>query len=158
MLLKATSGSLDAGNRVCGECHYYKEVQGGVPEAIVLPKVPEVWFKRAVFDHSAHRAVHCRECHANASDSKSGNDVLLPKIEVCRECHSPARVSKGQQKGGARFDCVECHRYHNRDNNALANRREWVQGVGAHARDAAQEFDIQQFLSGPASGSNSVEQ
>jgi hypothetical protein len=30
----------------------------------------------------------------------------MPKLDVCAQCHSPA--------GGARFDCAECHRYHDR--------------------------------------------
>jgi len=51
-------------------------------------------------------------------------DVLLPTVGTCRECH--------QQKVGARTDCVECHRYHDKTKE----------------RDPDGPFKIRELLSG----------
>jgi hypothetical protein len=45
----------------CAECH---EVAGPVTKTPIAPtRVPSVWLKHARFDHAAHRAVSCQECH-----------------------------------------------------------------------------------------------
>jgi hypothetical protein len=48
----------------------------------------------------------CTECH-KAEGSKLTSDVLLPNLASCQGCHTPAK--------GVRSDCVECHRFHDRD-------------------------------------------
>jgi predicted CXXCH cytochrome family protein len=152
------------GSQTCSECHRFDTPDGRVlpeqiqPNAVPAfrvedPAIPQIWFANALFDHGAHRAVSCRECHAGAypdGQSASGakvrgpsyasEDVLIPGIATCRQCHAPARRSGGLSTGGARFDCAECHRYHNGD-HPLA-------GLGASMRSAREELDIQRFLSG----------
>ena len=120
------------GKTTCFECHHYdsKDADAGKPALasdkfpefkVVVPDVPETWFKHAKFGHSAHRAVSCVECHADAyAESKSAStvatDVLVPGIVNCRQCHAPeSRDDQGRSIGGVRADCVECHRYHNGD-------------------------------------------
>jgi hypothetical protein len=39
-------------------------------------------------------------------------EKLIPNRQVCLECHRPAAGSGSNAKGGARFDCIECHQYH----------------------------------------------
>jgi hypothetical protein len=124
----------------CLECHH-GDPDTGVPETIVAPGVPDVWFKHAGFDHSAHRAVSCQECHAQAypradKASTTSADVLIPGRDSCLLCHTPAATASG----GARSDCVECHRYHNGD-APLA-------GVGAAARGVSDPLDMHSFLRG----------
>jgi hypothetical protein len=125
----------------CLECH---EAEGsddkGLPKAIQPTNVPAVWFRHAVFDHTAHRAVSCEACHVSAGKSETSADVLLPGREVCAECHAPASRGVGVAQGGARFDCGECHRYHNGDDP--------LQGPGAAARGVSDKLDVRQFLSG----------
>ena len=131
------------GAKKCGECHAYESkgqpvaqinVDDGKPEAVTIPpvNVPEVWLRTARFDHTAHRAVDCKQCHERAypdvaNASTSSQDVLLPSIKTCAECHAPrGRGSDAQTVlGGAGFDCTECHRYHNADFP--------LQGLGASA-------------------------
>jgi hypothetical protein len=140
----------------CAECHYDDKDKDRVPlERIAPTRVPDVWFKDAVFNHAAHRAVDCRACHARAyPDSKDEKgtpnaswkqaDVLLPGIETCLKCHAPPSTSGKEVRGGARFDCTECHRYHNGDQP--------LQGIGAKARGARQPGSIEDFLSGSLKG------
>lgn len=110
-------------------------------ERIPPADIPQVWFGRAKFDHAAHRAVACVECHGEAQESQVHTDVLLPAIGTCVKCHAPPSRRGDQVSGGARFDCVECHRYHNGDHP--------LQGTGAAARQPAnrKKLDIERFLS-----------
>ena len=105
--------------------------------------IPDVWFRQARFDHAAHRAMNCAECHAKASVSVVHTDVLLPGIDNCLQCHAPRSGSGAAAKGGVRFACVECHSYHHGDGP--------LQGLGAGARNPRQRLTAQDFLSG-ASG------
>lgn len=102
---------------VCGHCHQPPE-PGSEPVLLsVLPAgIPKVWLKHARFDHAAHRKWDCRKCHESAYGSKDSHDVLIVNREKCIECHSP--VSSDGKLGGARFDCIECHRYHGADHVA----------------------------------------
>jgi hypothetical protein len=54
-------------------------------------------------DVKEHQALNCQQCHP-AAQSRQTQDVLLPGIDNCRQCHAPGSP--------ARFDCIECHRYH----------------------------------------------
>jgi hypothetical protein len=130
------------GTAGCKRCH-------GDPdkplESIELTGVPDVWLAHAIFDHAAHRALDCEACHVGVKQSTSERDVLLPGIEICRECHAPATRSGTVAKGGARFDCTECHRYHNGDFQQ--------RGIGSAARDAAKTFKApSEFLNGKLPG------
>jgi predicted CXXCH cytochrome family protein len=108
----------------CTKCHYLTPRDGTWPvlaenPAVVSePKftrtkeapdiVPERWMRHAVFDHKAHRAVSCMECHA-ATTSERAQDILMPSIDVCRKCHGDAPTS---QNASISADCVLCHTYH----------------------------------------------
>ncbi|MFO0967985.1 MAG: hypothetical protein U0793_20700 [Gemmataceae bacterium] len=147
----------------CALCHEVKQIGGtvtllvwpGIDEEwtewqITPPNVPQVWLKHARFDHMAHRAVDCRECHdrayaslpdgaLNEKASVVSSDVLVPAMDNCVKCHAPA---SGGPSGGVRFDCVLCHRYHDGD-HPLAGR-------GATSRGAAHPRAIESFLRGQA--------
>ena len=124
--------------KACGKCHYFE--RQGQPRAIlsasdvgrdnsswrvIPPAAPRVWLDHARFNHRSHRAVHCRECHAQAFPDTStaarwdaaaeGKLVMLPGIDTCRQCHAPAHSSWSTTTGGARHDCTECHLYHHGD-------------------------------------------
>ena len=118
------------GKGTCTECHQYKtpdgtreEIDPSTPIASVQIEptyVPAVWFEHACFDHTAHRGVSCRECHAKAypgdSASKTSADVMIPNKALCATCHAPeGRDVKGRTTGGAGHSCTECHRYHGGD-------------------------------------------
>ncbi len=145
----ATAGRLlFLGQTTCAECHAFERQAGAVvPEQVLPTDVPTVWYRHATFDHAAHRAVSCRDCHGGAypdspQASVKSSDVLLPGIAVCRRCHAPAQALASDRGGGAGFACTECHRYHNGDHP--------LEGLGAPRRGAAVELNIEQFLSAPA--------
>jgi hypothetical protein len=111
------------GKKVCGECHFTttpleKTSPTRLADLKIAPTaIPEVWYTHANFTHTPHRQLNCLACHegANSRDEMltiGGNDgggrPLLPGVENCLRCHSSS--SPG---GGARQDCVSCHRYHN---------------------------------------------
>jgi predicted CXXCH cytochrome family protein len=159
----APGGASSSNANNCVECHYYGPLdRQGFPTKVEPTRVPQVWFTHAAFDHTAHRGVSCRDCHAKAyafePDGKtpvkeaswSATDYLNPGIDNCVQCHAPTKKGGGllgmgspaTRSGGASFDCTECHRYHNRDN--------LLQGIGASAEDASTIRSISQFLSGSA--------
>ena len=109
----------------CEYCHTVAKGAGSVPE-IVPTAIPSRWLPHARFDHGAHRPVACVECHKAATSTET-KDVLLPTVATCRECH--------QHKVGARTDCVECHRYHDKTKE----------------RDPDGPFKIRELLSGTSS-------
>jgi Cytochrome c7 and related cytochrome c len=139
----------------CEECHVVERGDQGKVKSILPTNVPDVWFKSAVFDHSAHRAVDCQSCHARAyPDSKdehgeldastTNKDVLLPGVSTCLKCHAPRSTAGNVAKGGARSDCTECHRYHNGG--------EPFAGIGAKNRVPSHPGSIEEFLSGSLPG------
>ena len=124
------------GKRACGECHLAKD--GGpvtvYTKEIARPEIPEVWLKHARFDHAAHtlRGINCVVCHKDAYANKDpeknerevlvssakqrqgAEDVMIGNIQACRQCHSPKPEAKFAEAGlQAKFDCAECHTYHN---------------------------------------------
>jgi hypothetical protein len=114
------------GASTCQKCHAsVNDANSSIPPAAI----PQVWFAKAKFDHGAHRAVDCLQCHEGAAQSLVHTDVLLPTIASCQQCHVAAQRHGDQAVGGARFDCVECHRYHNGAHP--------LQGIGAAARQPA---------------------
>lgn len=150
------------GKTTCFECHHYDSAAAEAGRLsldgetypkfrVVDPRVPEIWLRHARFDHAAHRGVSCAECHQNASAdarnaSISASDVLIPGIQNCRRCHAPeGRDAQGRTIGGVRFDCVECHRYHDGDHAPS--------GRGDPARAAEETRTIIDFLSGSSTRS-----
>lgn len=91
----------------CRLCHEAKGVRkpGELP-AYLPTDVPERWYPHSFFRHNSHRMMRCVECHVNARTSRTARDVLMPTRDTCQQCHNP--------QVGARTDCVECHRYHDR--------------------------------------------
>jgi nitrate/TMAO reductase-like tetraheme cytochrome c subunit len=153
--------NLYLGNKTCGQCHHFEPeaavlgeaLKPGVPPTfrIAPTRVPQIWFAYALFNHTAHRALDCRSCHDRAyPDDSQGNqnpnasqlstEILIPGRENCLQCHAPPATTGGQVRGGARYDCTECHRYHHGDNA--------LHGLGAAARRPHDSRMIDAFLSG----------
>ena len=124
---------LPAGRRGCVECHNLKPTSGPIVGSSSLATLEiepvlltPVWQKSALFDHRAHRALACTECHAGAKTStQNGQEPLLPAISRCVSCHA---AEGSTQPGSASAACTECHRYHNGDRAD--------QGLSARARAA----------------------
>ncbi len=140
--LKMLFGS---GTNGCIKCHEPSQSPvplarpGEIAQISIKPvDVPRVWFQKARFDHSAHRAVKCQECHPNAEASKVNADVLVPGVDNCLSCHGPVRTEDGRPRGGASSDCTECHRYHGGD-QPLA-------GIGAASRGVETRLRIDDFI------------
>jgi hypothetical protein len=138
---------LPLGRRGCALCHDLQPATVPLVNADAIRNVeiepvnvPKVWFERARFDHSAHRAVDCNECHHEAKTSKNNTDVLLPGIAQCVQCHGPRTGRGGKTQGGAGDSCTECHRFHNGDHP--------LQGIGASPRGVIERRTIDQFLGG----------
>jgi predicted CXXCH cytochrome family protein len=74
---------------------------------VIKPQIPTDWMPAARFDHGAHEAIKCGDCHKGVYESTKTNQVLLPKIEQCRTCH----VDKAQN-GLVKSDCISCHSFH----------------------------------------------
>ncbi len=110
---KLTAAKATIANK-CRECHVVDDQS----LAVAPPKVPNVWLPKAHFDHHAHRAMQCRECHPGSyskakrlSLAEMANEsklVDIPGKDNCAQCHAP----KAGATGGARHDCITCHRYH----------------------------------------------
>jgi hypothetical protein len=105
--LQQTERVLFDGAGGCHYCHQERTDPAKRPDG--LPDIPSSnlnnrWLTHARFRHQSHRMKSCIECHP-APGSESAGDVLIPSIDNCKECHNP--------KKGARYDCVECHDYHN---------------------------------------------
>jgi hypothetical protein len=132
-------------HQTCGECHAYKPEGGSpVPKVIEPNEVPQVWFRHALFNHAAHRAVDCQQCHHIPDHSTQGQAAsMIPGIDNCRMCHAERTGSGAQVKGGARFDCAECHRYHQGATPAAASS---VPGIGSQARGVRTPRTIEEFL------------
>ena len=82
---------------------------------VVTPsRQPDRFFSAALFSHTAHSAVQCVECHADALKSISGKDLLLPRIETCQRCHDGESHPQGPvlSSGHAESGCYLCHEYH----------------------------------------------
>jgi hypothetical protein len=102
--VRETTRILIEGPGGCRHCH---EPTGAADErAAYDPHLLARWLPRSQFNHDSHRMLLCTECHA-ATTSRRATDVLLPRLDNCQKCHNP-RV-------GVRSDCVECHRYHHRE-------------------------------------------
>jgi hypothetical protein len=127
------------GASTCQKCHAsLSDDKSSIPAGAI----PQVWFERAKFDHTAHRAVDCLQCHTGATESRVNTDVLLPDVGTCQQCHAAPLRRGDKVVGGARLDCVECHRYHNGEHA--------LQGIGAARQPALSgRVGIERFLGGP---------
>lgn len=117
--------SLDAGGSLVAALAGDRTPQEGW-FGVGTSRIPVVWFGKARFDHAAHRAWSCRECHAEAyppevppadvlaSSPLDQAKVLIGGMETCVRCHGPRGrdAVTGRDLGGARTECVECHTYH----------------------------------------------
>lgn len=108
----------------CLKCHADESATPAVlaePSDFIKPMLPTRWLKHARFNHRAHESwANCRDCHAGAfataAVSKPPLDdgqVLIPNIDNCVQCHAP-QSTHATFRAAARFDCAECHRYHQR--------------------------------------------
>ena len=125
----------------CAQCHEPGALDDSL--AVAPAAIPQVWMQHAQFDHTAHRGVSCRLCHPrafpeDARTSSQASDVLIEGRAVCVECHSPRTAQPA--RGGASFQCVECHRFHGGD--------EPLHGLGGSSRSATMQRDLRQFLEG----------
>lgn len=138
--VRRVEAELFSSSKGCAECHFIERTSqskdsGGLNLRIMPTKIPQVWLRHAKFSHASHRMHDCALCHRSAyalepADRaemlpQTGPKSLLPRIETCFECHGPSHAADGA-KGGARYDCAGCHRYHNEDAP--------LQGRGAAAR------------------------
>jgi hypothetical protein len=128
--------------QTCRECHRY-DLQNNrtVPKTIEPPHVPEIWLQRALFNHTAHRALKCTQCHEMAETSDKSDDVLIPGIKTCVECHAPGK--------GARFDCTECHRYHDGAKSRRDDAGLFFGGFGSSLRGSENKMTIKEFMKRP---------
>jgi hypothetical protein len=96
---------LFADSGTCSYCHEVskKRVKDELPE-YKLTQVMARWFSHSQFSHVRHQMLKCTECHSGAPESRDKSEVLMPGIADCRKCHLG--------RGGARSDCIECHKYH----------------------------------------------
>jgi predicted CXXCH cytochrome family protein len=104
--LQTAERMLFYGPNGCRYCHKMDKARGSgdLPE-YASSNLTASWFPYSVFSHERHRMLRCTECH-EAPSSRDAKDVLVPTIDLCRQCHN--------SKQGARTDCAECHRYHDR--------------------------------------------
>lgn len=107
--LQLAERRLFAADTGCAYCH--TEVSeaarkdGELPD-YAPPCIRERWFPHSRFSHDSHRMVECTECHGKVRELSQTSDVMMPEITTCQKCHNP--------QVGARSDCIECHRYHDR--------------------------------------------
>ena len=111
--------------KICLKCHQYAEPKEGettqeLPN--ILPaNIPRVWLTNGHFNHRTHLAINrieCSTCHAAAYPGLADGPAKIPDHEVvmiggqdvCLKCHTPR--TEDERAVPARFDCVECHRYH----------------------------------------------
>ncbi len=142
---RVAAAEISLSQDVCGKCHYFQPTQRPGLWPVVPPQLPQVWFQHAKFDHRAHRAVDCRQCHEGAySDPSRAFDdrksSYMPKMATCLQCHAPPSGKEDKPSGGARFDCAECHRYHNGENR--------MAGVGAQIESPAHKLNVGEFQRG----------
>ena len=132
----------------CAKCHDI-DSQGVRP-------VPDrtVWLPNAKFNHAAHRANACAECHPGTAASfpaagakwAEKEPVQIAGVQSCRACHAPAgtpaTLADGQTipGGGVKHACTDCHSYHNATHP--------LQGRGAPARAPAKPLSLTDYFTG----------
>ncbi len=132
----------------CVKCHDL-DSQGVKP-------VPDrtVWLPHAKFNHAAHRANACVECHPGTAASfpaagakwAEKEPVQILGVQSCRACHAPAGTpvnladGKTLTGGGVKHACTDCHSYHNATHP--------LQGRGAPARAPAAPLSLGDYFHG----------
>lgn len=96
-------------------CHYCHQVQRSddpaKPWTVAPVNLQEHALDGARFDHGAHKAQPCSDCHG-ADHSKLSADVLLPELASCRECHGDTGSDRQVPSG-----CTLCHAFHIADSH-----------------------------------------
>jgi hypothetical protein len=94
--------------RVCVTCHTVNPTgDAAVPYAIAPVAGVQHWMPDSHFEHSAHAAVGCAECHP-VSRVHDADVIAMPTIETCRTCHAGNKPVAGKVTSG----CALCHDYH----------------------------------------------
>ncbi len=139
----------------CTKCHDLSGNSRDFATLRIAPVPPRaVWFTKARFDHTVHRASTCATCHPGTAAAFTAPGKLLVEkeppqiagIDTCRACHSPAGTSVALadgttiRGGGVRHQCTDCHAYHNGDHPR--------EGRAAPARLPAKPLDLKSFLRG----------
>jgi len=95
----------------CYDCHVVTSPSqpGALDFGIAPVTIPDHYFTKGWFDHRAHAATRCEECHS-ARTSNDAHDVLIPRIAECRTCHSGEHPTR---KAPVASNCAMCHAYHN---------------------------------------------
>lgn len=95
--------------RVCKTCHAVEaETHGASTEWSVAPvQTVKRWMPHARFDHRAHAASRCEDCHRIAL-SKDVREVVMPTIDDCRKCHGGSRPIARKVTS----NCLLCHGFH----------------------------------------------
>lgn len=86
----------EPGDRTCLLCHHSTS-----PGA--APRAPRPSYADANFDHAAHAAVDCAQCHGNVNAKRLGASADFPTMEQCVACHFPGL------KEMSKADCLLCH-------------------------------------------------
>lgn len=80
--------------------------------AVMQPQIPVRWMPESIFNHGAHEAVRCDDCHEGVYQSTRTNQILLPKVKKCQECHTEEGGSNASGQAQVKSDCVMCHSFH----------------------------------------------
>ncbi len=117
-------------------CHYCHQVQRSddpaKPWTVAPVNLQEHALDGARFDHGAHKAQPCSDCHG-ADHSKLSTDVLLPELASCRECHGDTGSDRQVPSG-----CTLCHAFHIADSHHFGGPAKGVKPDDAvHAGKAA---------------------
>ena len=140
--------------RKCAKCHFPEnsnEITDPTYDALIpavqkiknpspgfrsMSVVRSVWLQHARFDHSQHRDMDCRACHAGADwdDQVVGLSVsegvqknlpaypspLIADLDECVKCHQPASKIESQlNRRPGPFQCTSCHSYHGGGNRLI---------------------------------------
>jgi hypothetical protein len=118
----------------CTQCHTIERPPEALPK-VIGSKIPDRWFRYALFNHRAHRMLDCVQCHhdsrktdrdgklVTARTSDATEDVLIPGIDVCRACHQKSGNSGASQQASAPTNCASCHLYHDKSADAWKGKR-----------------------------------
>lgn len=123
VLLRVADSERLLWTKTCVQCHHMTGgAQGALPR-VEPSNLATRWLKHGNFDHFAHAAVDCENCHTSAAGSERASDVMIPGKAVCGACHAASLIGKGIGKGtgtgigaigaaSAGTQCTECHQYH----------------------------------------------
>ncbi len=119
----ATSASFDSLMKVgCAKCHTVPvDASAGIgPGAFRIEptKIPTVWMTHAKFDHAAHRAMDCKDCHPGTAAGPRTTEreplhFVAETKAFCVTCHAPGKVTSA---------CTDCHSYHHGDSPRIGDK------------------------------------